>query len=166
METDITQNHETGRKNRKVKAFVIHKTDGSFASAMAWTHDPKSQASYHVIIDTNGKMVKTVEFTDTAWACGTVKNATWPEIEKGVNPNLYTLNIGLAGKGTDRPTDAQIYSLCKFIASESLVQKIKLSQKMMVFHREIRADKTCPGDVPSKQILLAMIKGFRQFIKY
>jgi translation initiation factor IF-3 len=72
----------------KVKAFVIHKPEGSFQSALSWCNDIKSQVSYHYLIDKDGTIATLVPPENTAWHAGRVKNATWPGIIPNLNPNF------------------------------------------------------------------------------
>ena len=166
MKTDITVNHEVGRKGHAVKALVLHRTEGSFMSGMSWTHDVKSQVSYHFIIDLDGVVYNTVDIKDTAWANGLVTNGTWKGLEKGVNPNLTTISIALSGLAKDKPTDAQVLALTNLMGELSVQVDIPLNENTVVFHREIRADKTCPGVVPSKEILIMFAEAYKRYNRY
>lgn len=163
MKTDITINHEVGRKGHSVKAVVLHRTEGSFMSGMAWTHDAKSQVSYHFIIDLDGVVYNTVDINDTAWANGLVVNGTWKGLEKGVNPNYTTVSVALSGLAKDKPTRSQVLAFCELLGELSMQLNIPLTEDSLVFHREIRADKTCPGDVPIKAVFIAGAHFYQAF---
>lgn len=154
MKTDITVNHEVGRKGHTVKGFVLHRTEGSFMSGMSWTHNPKSQVSYHFIIDLDGIVYNTVDIKDTAWANGLVKNGVWKGLEKGVNPNLTTVSIAMSGLAKDKPTRAQVLAVCELLGELSIELNVPLTVDSIVLHREIRSDKTCPGLVPDKKVFI------------
>lgn len=155
MQIVPTQNMVMGRQGHSVKAIVLHVTEGSFASAMAWTHNPESQASYHFIIDMDGTIYSTVDIKDTAWHSGKVVKPVWKGIETGVNPNLYTVSIARAGFAKDKPTRLQTLSICELIGELAMQLNLPLNEETLVFHREIRGDKSCPGKVPNKATLIA-----------
>lgn len=155
MQIDPTDNMVIGRKGHSVKAIVLHSTEGSFMSAMAWTHDPKSEASYHFIVDLDGKIIQTVDIKNTAWHSGKVFKPTWKGIEPGINPNLYTVSIARAGFAKDKMPRAQALAIIELIGELAMELSIPLSEESLVFHREIRGDKTCPGKVPNKSVLIA-----------
>lgn len=138
-------NRWVGRRGYKPEAIVIHITDGSYEGAHAWLLNPKSQVSAHFIIKDSGQYDALVKPTDTAWHCGIVKNPTWRLLKKGVNPNLYTIGIELALTSKQKPTKAMLRTLMSLIVEMTTRFNIPLDRDHIIGHREIRADKTCPG---------------------
>lgn len=155
MQLDPTDNMWMGRRGHDVKAIVLHSTEGSMMSALAWTHDPKSEASYHFIVGLDGTIIQTVDVKNTAWANGGVVKPTWKGIIPKVNPNLYTVSIARAGFAKDPMPRAQALAVIELIGELAMELNLTLNEETLVFHREIKSDKTCPGKVPNKSILIA-----------
>lgn len=143
--TKLTPNQSLGRGKFKPEAFVIHTTEGNFNGSLEWCLDRRSEASYHFIVREDGLIYKLVEPENTAWHAGAIKDPSWREIKKEVNPNLYTIGISFAGFAVKGPTLAQILSIRELITSLSVIHRITLDRNHIIGHREIRADKTCPG---------------------
>ena len=138
-------NQEYLRRGQKIQGFVIHKTEGSFKSAVEWCNNPKSQVSYHFIIDTDGADICLVMPENTAWHAGLIKNSTTPLTKNGTNPNLYTIGIALAGFASEPPTLEQIVKCAKLLKILSNYYNVILDKKTVVPHNAIRSDKLCPG---------------------
>jgi N-acetylmuramoyl-L-alanine amidase len=148
----LSPNQAYGRNGQTIKGFVIHITNGSFKSALAWCTDIKSQVSYHFIIDRGGEDIALVMPENTAWHAGLIRNATTELVRFGPNPNLYTIGIALAGVATAPPTVAQIAKCAKLINYLAPYYDIPLDRKHIIAHNEIRSDKICPGpfiDLPA-----------------
>ena len=71
---DSTQNKEIGRRGQKVKAFVIHRTEGSFKGSLEWCKNTDAQVSYHYIINEAGEVHELVDPENIAWHAGLMKN--------------------------------------------------------------------------------------------
>lgn len=141
----ITPNQEYLRRGNAIQGFVIHKTEGSFKSAINWCNDPKAQVSYHFIIDMNGNDICLVMPENTAWHAGKVYKGTADILKHGTNPNFYTIGIALAGYASEKPTLEQIIKCAKLLKYLSDYYNIKLDKKTVIPHSSIRADKICPG---------------------
>jgi N-acetyl-anhydromuramyl-L-alanine amidase AmpD len=138
-------NQEYLRRGNKVQGFVIHMTEGTFKSAVAWCTDQETQVSYHFIIDKNGDNVCLVMPENTAWHAGIIKNPTTEIVKYGINPNLYTIGIALAGFADEGPTMQQIFACAKLLQTLAVNYNIALDKNTVVPHHSIRSDKLCPG---------------------
>jgi len=141
----MTPNQESLRRGNKIAGFVIHMTEGSFKSAINWCSNPKSQASYHFIIDKNGNDICLVMPENTAWHAGLIKNPKTNFVKNGLNPNLYSIGIAMAGFASEGPTASQIAKCAKLINTLSCYYGIILDKNTIIPHNAIRSDKLCPG---------------------
>lgn len=153
-----TANFQKGRMMYAPEAIVIHITEGTSKSAIKWCHDPKSSVSYHYIIDEDGKIIELVPPENTAWHAGLVKNPTWKNLKKNINPNLYTLSIALAGTSAEGPNLVQFITCSLFVKKLCTDYSIPIDEKHIVGHNEIRADKTCPSKYVSTHALVSVAK--------
>lgn len=147
-------NQELGRRNHKIEGFVIHITEGSYESAVNWCMDPKSQVSYHFIVNRQGDVNCLVLPENTAWHAGKVKNPTAEIITPGSNPNLYTIGIALAGFASEPPTLQQIFGVASILRTLAMYFSIPLDKKTVITHNSIRSDKICPGPFVNIDYLL------------
>lgn len=141
----LSPNQEYLRRGNKILGFVIHMTEGSFQSAVDWCTNPKSQVSYHFIIDKNGDDMTLVLPENTAWHAGLRKDSAEYTKVLGVNPNLTTIGIAMAGFAEIGPTQQQISKCAKLINILAIYYNITLDKKSIIPHHDIRADKICPG---------------------
>lgn len=148
-----TSNFQKGRERYAPEAIVIHITEGSSSSAIKWCHDPKSQVSYHFLIKEDGSIVELVQPENTAWHAGMVKNATWKNLKKNINPNLYTLSIALAGNSVEGPNFAQFCTTALLIKKLCTDYSLPIDENHIIGHNEIRSDKTCPSKFVSTHAL-------------
>jgi N-acetyl-anhydromuramyl-L-alanine amidase AmpD len=148
-------NFRTGRPSHlQVEAVVIHIIDGTQLSADATFLNPalEFKRSAHYSIGRTGEIHQYVEERDTAFHCGVVVRPTWAGLKRGprgevINPNFYTIGIEHEGGPEDDWPDVM------YAASAALLRDLgtrfpslsSLSRRNVVMHREIRADKTCPG---------------------
>lgn len=147
-------NFDKGRGLYKPEAIVVHKSEGSFKSCIDWMLDIKSRVSSHYIISKTGEVINLVDENDTAWHAGVVAQPSWRRIKSGTNPNLYTIGIELAGFAKDDTPADQVLALSHLIVDIAEKWKIPIDDQHIVFHREIRATKTCPGDNLSKSLII------------
>jgi len=147
-------NQEYLRRGNKIAGFVIHKTEGSFKSAVDWCTNPISQVSYHFIIDRNGDNICLVMPENTAWHAGLIRNPTAEIVKNGSNPNLYTIGIALAGLASEKPTLKQITKCAELLNYLANYYEIPLDKNTVIPHNSIRADKLCPGPYVSTEVLI------------
>jgi hypothetical protein len=58
------------RQPGKVKMVVLHDTEGSYAGAISWFQNPKSQVSAHVVLREDGaEATQMVGYQENAWHC-------------------------------------------------------------------------------------------------
>src|SRR5882672_4638939 len=61
-------NYAVGRGGERIRAIVIHETDGPFSSALYWFRDPRSKTSAHYLVGAwNGTIAQVVAESDTAY---------------------------------------------------------------------------------------------------
>jgi hypothetical protein len=148
------RNFRAGRANHQVEALVIHLIDGSQVGCDATFLDPALEipVSAHYSISKTGVIHQYVQEQDTAFHAGKLVRPAWPGLKTGagggfVNPNLYTVGIEHEGRPNDDWPDAM------YAASAALLRDIvarhpgigALSERTVALHRQIRADKSCPG---------------------
>ena len=138
----------------EIDAVVIHLIDGSQAGADATFLDNTLQnpRSAHYSVGKDGAVHQYVEERDTAFHCGRILNPTWAGLKKNavgghVNPNFYTIAIEHAGRPNDDWTDEMYAASGELLGGMcQKYPKLKtLTRSNLVMHREIRADKSCPG---------------------
>jgi N-acetylmuramoyl-L-alanine amidase len=148
------RNFRAGRSNHEVEGVVIHLIDGSQTSCDATflNNGLTNPVSAHYSISKTGVIHQYVQEQDTAFHAGKLVRATWQGLKLGtdespVNPNLYTIGIEHEGRPNDDWPDEM------YAASAGLLRAIStrypalaaLSARNVGLHREIRADKSCPG---------------------
>lgn len=154
----LSPNQEYLRRGNQILGFVIHKPEGSFKSAVDWCTNPKSQVSYHFIIDKDGTDVCLVMPENTAWHAGLRKNSKDYTARLGANPNLTTIGIALAGFASEQPTQKQIAKCANLINTLAIYYNISLDRNCIIPHTDIRADKICPGPYIDINTLLYLSK--------
>jgi N-acetyl-anhydromuramyl-L-alanine amidase AmpD len=149
------ENFRKGRPTHlQIEAVVIHLIDGSQADADATFLSTAlgPQRSAHYSVSRAGEIHQYVDEQDTAFHCGIVHQPTWSGLKRGpdgklINPNFYTIGIEHEGRPDD-PWPDEMYA-----ASAALLRSIvgrypvlnPLTRRNVVMHREIRANKNCPG---------------------
>jgi N-acetyl-anhydromuramyl-L-alanine amidase AmpD len=149
------ENFRKGRPSHlQIEAVVIHLIDGSQAAADATFGSPTLdlKRSAHYSVGRAGEIHQYVDEQDTAFHCGILHQPTWPGLKRGpdgtfINPNFYTIGIEHEGRADDPWPDAM------YAASAALLREIAgryaalttLTRRNVVMHREIRANKSCPG---------------------
>jgi len=154
-------NYWKGRGDYSIKGIVIHKTEGTFRSAHNTIMNPKEYKSYHYLINYFGVICQYVSPNNSAWHCGVVYRPYWGEIIENVNPNLYTIGIGLSGFAKDKTPFQQFTALCELIAYLADRYDLNINDDTIVFHREINNKKTCPGYNISKCDVINFSRWFR-----
>jgi N-acetyl-anhydromuramyl-L-alanine amidase AmpD len=149
------KNFRAGRPpGEDVIAAVIHIIDGSQVGADAtFLNNTLSLVrSAHYSVGRDGSVHQYVKETDTAYHAGVIVKPTWKGMKKTasggfVNPNFYTIGIEHEGKPEDDWTDAMYASSAALLRSISnRYPALKtLTRNNVIMHREIEADKSCPG---------------------
>ena len=138
-------------------AIVIHISEGTLASADAWFANAAAQVSAHYCVGRTGEVHQYVSEEDTAYHAGCAANPTWRLLRPHVNPNFYTVGIEHVGRAQDEWTDTQYATSAQLVLEIARRWSIPIDAGHIVMHREIRANKTCPGFVFSRDKLLSII---------
>lgn len=153
-------NFRPGRPlNFKPEAIVIHIAVGSLGSVDSHFNDPAAQVSAHYCVAKSGKVHQYVHETDTAFHAGIVVNPTWPLLKPDVNPNFYTIGIEHEGLPDDVWPDAQLASSAALVGEIAQRWNIPLDDQHVIRHHQIRASKTCPGNVITIPTILGRVSG-------
>ena len=148
-----------GRAGRVPSWIVLHTTVGSFDSAALWFEDPASQVSAHYLVGLDGRVATFVPEEDAARHAGRVLRPSAARAlaseRAGVNINLTTFGIELVDDGDPHGierTDAQYAAAARLVALASQRWGIAIDPGSVVGHREITADKTCPGNLDLERV--------------
>jgi hypothetical protein len=152
---DITRrpasdNWKNGRAGWDPDVITIHVTQGEEHGTRSHFNNPKTDASTTYHVTEEGKIDQFVDEEDTAFGNGIVVRPTAAIVleRPGVNPNLYTISIEHEGRGDKELTPAQ-RAASLWLASDIIRRrpKIKPDRRHIIGHREIRANKECPGAI-------------------
>lgn len=157
-----TPNKWPDRKGEKIRAVVVHICEGNFGGCLATCLSPAEAVSYHYIIDKSGAITQLADEKQATWHAGKVVKPTWKKLRADINPNLYTVGVSLANTASEVPTMPQVSALCALIAQITIRARIRINADTVVFHREIRSDKTCPGAHVDKATILNIAQAYRR----
>lgn len=155
IEPRSTPNRTEGREDRVPLGVVIHTTAGTFDGTCAWFANEESGVSAHYLVGADGRVARFVEEADTARHAGRVVRPTAALATLG-DPNLITVGIEFEDMGD--PHGFERPELQYLVGGELLwnvAQRwdIPLDREHVVGHREIRADKTCPGNLDVDRLI-------------
>lgn len=155
----LTVNFKVGRGGKRPDVIVIHIQQGSQGGTDAWFRNPASGVSAHYGVSKMGDVVQWVADMDTAYHAGTVKDPTAAiVVQRGkTNPNKYSIGIECEGKADDEPTTSQLIALAELVHDLAVRHSIPLTRRHVIGHREIRADKTCPGRIDVDDVVRAAL---------
>lgn len=130
-----------------IDVIVIHISEGSMSSMVSWFNDPASKVSSHFAVGRDGGVIRFLPDEAVAWHAGKVTKPTAEIVKEreGKSPNTYSLGIECEGKATEEPTRMQMGALADLVRQLAAEHSIPLTRRHIIGHREIRADKTCPG---------------------
>lgn len=154
----ISINYTKGRGGQRVLATVLHISQGSLGSMREWFNNPAAKVSAHYGIGLNGTIEQYVDEDDSAWHAGLKIRPTARIVldRPGVNPNDITIGIEHEGYAHLPPTSQQLMSSAELVRDIHDRRGIPLDREHVLGHREIRADKECPGLIdPADVIALA-----------
>lgn len=145
----------SSRNGQKVLAIVCHISDGSAQSVIQTFTNPKTQVSSHYLVCRNGDIIQFVREEDCAWANGKKVNPTARVVLDNINlnPNLFTISIEHEAFNNEDLTEIQ------YVNSSALIKEIcqrcglPINRETIIGHREIRADKNCPGKVSLEKLI-------------
>lgn len=151
--------HRVSRAGRRPSWIVLHTTVGSFRSATHWFEDPESGVSAHHLVGLDGRVSAFVPEEEAALHAGRVHEPTGMMARRaaaaGESPNLGSIGIELADGGDPygvTRTDAQYASAARLVARAAERWGIPIDADNVVGHREVTADKGCPGNVDLERL--------------
>jgi N-acetyl-anhydromuramyl-L-alanine amidase AmpD len=140
------RNYHAGRPaSLAPRAIVLHRSGGSLAQIRARYADPQSSLSAHYAVGRDGSVEQYVSEDNSAFHAGIVANPSWPRLEPGVNPNLYTIAIDHESPAAIAWPDAQLAASAALIADVANRWSIEVGADTIVPHSAIRASSQCPG---------------------
>lgn len=127
-------NFAPGTGNRATLDYVvIHKAEGSQASAVGWFQSPASHVSAHYVIGHDGSIDQCVQDADVAWHAG---NHTY---------NLRSIGIEHSGFSAQADTtDAQYTASAQLVAWLCTTYQVPIDRAHVVGHQEV-PDPNHPG---------------------
>lgn len=95
-------NHYQGRGGAAVRKIVVHVTVGSYAGAVSWMENPRSQVASHICLREDGlAATQLVRYSDSAWTEAAA--------------NSFSVGLEMAGF-PDRESDAQLAVAARIVA--------------------------------------------------
>lgn len=127
----------SGRGGKNVTCIVLHHTAGASAlSTINYLRNPLVMASYHYVIERDGKVYKCVPVGSKAWHAGL---SNGPD---GRNVNSYSVGIAFANKGDGEP-----YPQAQVDSALALISELRRTNPTIVWitaHRLITNRKIDP----------------------
>jgi N-acetyl-anhydromuramyl-L-alanine amidase AmpD len=143
-----TPHAAAGRRGRRPELIVVHTTAGTFDGTVDWFSRPESKVSAHYLVGLSGRVAAFVDEADVARHAGRVLDPLVP-LPDG-DPNLFSIGIEFEDdrdpEGVIRPDD-QYRSGAGLIRAAAERWAIPLDRGHVVGHREIFAEKRCPGNL-------------------
>jgi N-acetylmuramoyl-L-alanine amidase len=151
------KNYIPGRAGGRILAVVLHTTVGTMAGTGAWFQNPNSGVSAHYCVGLDGTIHQYCREKDTAFHAGTIRRPRAPLVKARLpeSPNYYTIGVEHEDGGNpeiDRPL-AQVIASAELVARICQGYGIKPGVLTIIPHRDVRADKTCPGSLPVGAII-------------
>ena len=151
------------RHGHPIKGIVIHTTVGSYDGTIAYFQNNKDQVSSHYVVSLEGDVTQMVEDVKAANHAGVIDRPSFKMVkdQTSINPNFYLLGIENADdknpSGADRIK--QYPALISLVRDLCLKHDIPIDREHICGHREIRASKTCPGNLDVDFIVREAQKG-------
>jgi N-acetylmuramoyl-L-alanine amidase len=145
----LSVNYKKGRAVAKPDVIVIHIQEGTMEGTDAEFSNPATQKSAHYGVSKAGEVWQWVQDEDTAWHAGKVVRPTAAIVQERaeLNPNSYSFGIECEGFAADEPPAAQMGALAELVRLLAFRHDIPITPRHVLGHRQIRADKTCPGKI-------------------
>jgi N-acetyl-anhydromuramyl-L-alanine amidase AmpD len=145
-----------GRDGRTPSIVVVHSNEGSAAGTIDWFSRDASGVSAHYLVPLDGTVVQFVDEADGARHAGRVRGPSVP-LPDG-DPNLYSIGIefedGGDPNGVER-TEAQYEAGAELLAEIAARWAIPLNRRHVLGHRELFAEKQCPGNLDVDRLVRA-----------
>lgn len=143
--------YKGSRGGKKIDLVVIHTMVGTYKGTISYFQKNDLQVSAHYCVDLNGDITQMVQEKEYASHAGVVDKPTSSIVRSrvGVNPNLYSIGIENADnlKPADADRSGQYPALIKLVYEICKLNDIPMNREHIIGHREIRASKTCPGNL-------------------
>ena len=148
----------TGRQGQKIIGVGVHISGGEYPGNIAWLTNPKSTASYTVLVKRDGKAVQLVDESNAQWAHGAIRSSKWPLLKSGVNPNLFTLAISRVGSNQNLWDPPQMDTIVRIIRAWSKKYNFPAEWPHVFGHKDIDAVNRwyCPGDPFLKELYVRL----------
>ncbi|WP_134703782.1 N-acetylmuramoyl-L-alanine amidase [Ammoniphilus sp. YIM 78166] len=128
---------------------VLHTMAGSLAGTLAHFQSPHSLVSSHYGVGRKGEIHQYVDEKDGAWTNGRVNKPSADQIiQRGGNPNRYTITIEFEGKDRGGAIDEPQYQAGLWLIKQIAARwKIPLTRDYIIGHYEIDSvnKPSCPG---------------------
>ena len=160
----LKTNFTRGRNGKKPEIIVIHIAEGTKLGGVVPKNcdhlgtiqefsAPWTQKSAHYLIDEIGEILQLVEETDTAYHAGLKVRPTAKIILARPNENPNSYSIGIENVGYEGITEIQYKKTAELVANICERWLIPIDRDHIIGHREIRADKRCPGKIDIDRIV-------------
>jgi hypothetical protein len=117
-----------------IRLIVVHVTEGTFASTVAWFRNPRARASAHFVVGRDGEITQMVPTRDVAWHSG---NA-WVNLHSiGVEDEGFTHVAGTF-------TDAEYRASAQLVAGLMRHYLLPIDRRHLIGHNQV-PDPFHPG---------------------
>lgn len=144
-------NYSKGR-TKPIRGIVLHTIVGSANSAIQHFKNPASQVSAHYVIALDGTVTQMVDDGDRAWHAGIQSN----NVTMFRDPNGETIGIEHddGGDPAGSPRSDALYNASGTLVGQLCKRyNIPIDTNHIVYHRQIRSTKTCPGNLDRDRIV-------------
>lgn len=124
----------TARPASAIRLIVVHVTEGTFASTVAWFQNPHAHVSAHYVVSRDGAITQMVPTTRTAWHAGNQR------------VNVHSIGIEHEGfSGVDTTfTDAEYRASAELTAALLRRYLLPVDRRHVIGHNEV-PDPSRPG---------------------
>ena len=130
FKTEHKQTPNVSRGAIEPKGIIIHHTAGSYKGSVNWCLNPKSQVSYHCIVDTNGDRTTLALDNQRAWHAGR------SSFKGRSDCNSFMLGISVSGDTNTRElTDLEAVSVAQWCVDKMKLHCFGLNE--ITTHREV-----------------------------
>lgn len=141
-ETAAQGGYGVAQGEMQATAVVMHVMEGWLSTMVRWAEERPAfhQASYHLGLGLDGRIVQFVPIDNPAWHAGRRDdgvNPTWPLWEPSRNPGGHTVAIAREGFAKDPWTPEQLEAAPKVIAWAMEQHGIEPSRETLIGHYEL-----------------------------
>ena len=142
------------RNNKNIDSVVLHTTVGTESGTIAWFKNPASQVSAHYVVSLDTNITQMVNEDKAAWHVGIAYKPT-SKVYKGFNANFNTIGIECVDNKDPHNADRskQYPMLINLVRDICTRHHIPIDKDHICGHREIRANKTCPGNIDVNYVI-------------